>query len=39
MDSLFDTHAHLDDEQFADVRDEVIARAVAAGVRYMIAMG
>lgn len=39
MDSLFDTHAHLDDEQFADVRDEVIARAVAEGVRYMIAMG
>lgn len=29
---LFDTHAHLNDEVFDSVRDEVIARAQSAGV-------
>jgi len=36
---LFDTHAHLDDEQFNDDRDAVIARAHDAGVTEMIAVG
>lgn len=36
---LFDTHAHLDDEQFDVARDEVIARAKAAGVDTMLAVG
>ncbi|MEZ6112834.1 MAG: TatD family hydrolase [Pirellulaceae bacterium] len=36
---LFDTHAHLDDEQFDDARDEVVARAHAAGVGTMLAVG
>jgi TatD DNase family protein len=36
---LFDTHAHLDDEQFDGIREAVIDRAVAAGVQWMIAMG
>lgn len=37
--SLFDTHAHLDDDQFADTRGDVIHRAIAAGVERMIAVG
>ncbi len=36
---LFDTHAHLDDEQFEGVRDEVLERARQAGVRRIIAVG
>jgi len=36
---LFDTHTHLDDEQFDDIREEVIERARAAGVRSMIVVG
>lgn len=37
--TLFDTHAHLDDEQFDEVRDDVIARAQEAGVVSMVAVG
>jgi len=33
---LFDTHAHLCDEQFAGNVDEVVARAAAAGVRRIL---
>jgi TatD DNase family protein len=36
---LFDTHTHLDDEQFDDIRDEVIQRAREAGVYSMIVVG
>ena len=36
---LFDTHSHLDDEQFESDRDEVLARAREAGVRSLIAVG
>ncbi len=36
---LFDTHAHLDDEQFAAIRDDVIERAAAAGVTSIVAVG
>ena len=39
MPTLFDTHAHLDDEQFDAIRDDVVKRAREAGVDYMIAMG
>lgn len=39
MATLFDTHAHLDDEQFQDQRDEVVSRAKANGVGTMIAVG
>jgi TatD DNase family protein len=35
---LFDTHAHLDDDQFLGERDEVIARARAAGVESILAV-
>lgn len=35
----FDTHAHLDQEEFDADRDEVIVRAQAAGVADIIAMG
>jgi TatD DNase family protein len=34
-----DSHAHLDDEQFASDRDAVIARAVAAGVQAIVCVG
>jgi TatD DNase family protein len=34
--TFFDTHAHLDQEDFADDCDEVIARARAAGVEMMM---
>lgn len=33
---LFDTHTHLDAPQFDEDREEVIARAVEAGVSKMI---
>lgn len=36
---LFDTHTHLDDEQFDGRRTEVIERAHASGVETMIAVG
>ncbi|MGB6041512.1 MAG: TatD family hydrolase [Pirellulales bacterium] len=36
---LIDTHAHLDQDEFADDRDAVIGRAVQAGVHKMIAVG
>lgn len=36
---LIDTHAHLDQEEFAPDRAEVIARARAAGVETIIAVG
>src|ERR1051325_2049098 len=34
-----DSHAHLDFEDFGADRDEVVARARAAGVEYIMAMG
>lgn len=37
--ALFDTHAHLDSEQFDDNRAEVIERAIAAGVKRMCVIG
>ncbi|MBX3425413.1 MAG: TatD family hydrolase [Pirellulales bacterium] len=36
---LFDTHAHLDQDEFDADRDEVVARAVAAGVTDTLAVG
>lgn len=36
---LFDTHTHLDAPQFDEDREEVIARAVEAGVSKMINIG
>jgi TatD DNase family protein len=36
---LFDTHTHLDQAEFDEVRDAVVARAEAAGVTRMIAVG
>ena len=36
---MIDTHCHLDDEQFAADCAEVVARAAAAGVETMIAIG
>lgn len=36
---LFDTHAHLDDGEFDQVRDEIVARAREAGVESIIAIG
>jgi TatD DNase family protein len=36
---LFDTHAHLDDEQFDGIRDDVLRRARDAGVTGIIAVG
>ena len=36
---LFDTHAHLDDEQFDAIRDDVLDRARRAGVTRIIAVG
>ena len=33
---IFDTHAHLDDEQLLPILDDVILRARAAGVRQML---
>ena len=39
MMQLFDTHAHLDDEQFDQTRDEVVERARAVGVGAIVAVG
>lgn len=36
---LFDTHMHVNAEQFADDRDEVIKRAFDTGVKYMVIVG
>lgn len=36
---LFDTHAHLDQEEFDATRDAVVERARAAGVETIIAVG
>lgn len=36
---LIDTHAHLDQTEFDESRDEVVARAAAAGVEAIIAIG
>ena len=36
---LFDTHCHLDDEQFDSDRDEVVDRASKAGVGTILAVG
>jgi len=36
---FIDSHAHLDGEQFANDRDEVLARARAAGVETIVAIG
>jgi len=36
---FFDTHCHLDDEQFDSIREDILARAVDAGVRDMLAVG
>ncbi|MBE3594841.1 MAG: TatD family hydrolase [Candidatus Carbobacillus altaicus] len=37
--ALFDTHAHLDDPQYADDRAEVLKRAFEAGVAYIVNVG
>jgi TatD DNase family protein len=37
--NLIDTHVHLDEEAFRPDRDEVVARAAAAGVVSMITIG
>lgn len=39
MPSFFDTHAHLDQEEFAADLPEVLARAKAAGVESILAVG
>lgn len=36
---MIDSHCHLDDEQFDADRDQVIERALAAGVEAMVAIG
>jgi TatD DNase family protein len=36
---LVDTHAHLDQEDFAEIRDEVIHKARVAGVATILAVG
>ena len=36
---LFDTHAHLDQEEFASDLDAVLARAAAAGVEQIVSIG
>jgi TatD DNase family protein len=37
--SLIDTHVHLDDPQFEDCRDDVVQRAVQAGLSAIISVG
>ena len=37
--TLIDTHAHLDQEEFSEDQDQVIARAVQANVSHMVAVG
>jgi len=37
--TLVDSHCHLDDAQFDPDREEVIARARAAGVETLVAVG
>ena len=37
--SYFDTHAHLDQDEFADDLDAVIARAQQAGVEAILSVG
>lgn len=37
--TLVDSHCHLDDERFAEDREEAIARALAAGVTRLVAVG
>jgi TatD DNase family protein len=37
--SLIDSHCHLDSSEFDSDRDEVIQRALDAGVEYMLAIG
>lgn len=37
--TLIDSHCHLDDSQFDADRAEAIERALAAGVKYMLAIG
>lgn len=36
---LFDTHMHINVEQFAEDREETIQRAFDAGVKYMVVVG
>jgi len=36
---FIDSHCHLDNDQFAPDRDEVIQRALDAGVQHMVAIG
>lgn len=36
---LFDTHAHLDQPEFADDRELVLSRAAAAGISRLLAVG
>lgn len=36
---LFDTHAHLDSEQYAEDRDEVVMRAKEQGVSHIVNIG
>lgn len=36
---LFDTHAHLNDENYNEDRDEVIQRARQAGIRHIVNIG
>lgn len=36
---LFDTHAHLNDENYNEDRDEVIQRARKAGIRHIVNIG
>ena len=36
---LIDTHCHLDDEQFDEIRDDVVIRATESGIDYMLSIG